>query len=135
MRVLFALSALVAMHPAFAADEGIPVTVRVTDDVGSPISTAVVRPIADETRHRVNTANGEWTEAVLYLSDGTEMLFTKGTVLELEVSAPGYLNEKVKYEVRKRRNLIPVQLAAQPELVDEVEPPIIGFGRTHVLDK
>lgn len=134
MRVLFALSALAVATPALA-DDGIPVTVRVTDAAGMPISTAVVRPVADETRHRVNTANGEWTEAVLYMSDGSELLFTKGTVLELEISAPGYLNEKVKYEVRKRRNLVAVQLAEQPELVDSVEPPVIGFGRTHVLDK
>src|SRR5687768_13385510 len=85
--------------------DGVEVTVKVVDAAtGAPIPTAVVRHPDEQDRHRVNSASGEWTGSVLYLPDGTELLFAKGLQLELEVSAPDYVNSRLSYKVRKRRN-------------------------------
>lgn len=123
--------------PAQAADEvGTPVTIRVTDATGVPIQTAVIRYLADQSRHRVNTETGESTESVLYLPDGSELVFDKGMELEFEVSAPGYTSARIKYYVRKRKNLVPVilekmELGAIEEGEDE---PLIQFGRDKPID-
>lgn len=112
---------------AYGADpEGIPVTVRVVDAAGEPVSTAVVRHPDEKDRHRVNAETGEWTDRVLYLPDGRELFFTKGMQLELEVSAPGYRTEHVVYTVRRRKNVFEVPLTqlridASPDKPEDVE--------------
>lgn len=133
-----ALLALVALvgTPAIAQDEGIPVEVRVVDTVGNPIPTAVVRHPLEAERHRVNTVTGAWTAKVLYLPDGTSLVFSKGMELEFEVSAPGYQTAHVRYLVRKRKNVIIVNLDAMPEDTEEVDPAniTIQFGRDKPID-
>jgi hypothetical protein len=123
---------------AMAQEEGIPVAVEVKDATTDKIiPTAVVRHPMEAERHRVNTETGRWTEKVLYMSDGSELLFTKGMVLNFEVSAPGYSNASVAYVVRKRNNIIPVYLnKMELSLDDDLDSdPNIQFGRDKPLDK
>lgn len=132
------LAAAVALSsPALAKDDdGIPVTVEVLDTEGKPISTAVVRHPDEADRHRVNTETGRWSAAVLYLPNGDEIIFKKGMELEFEVSAPGYKNARVKYFVRKRKNLVPVVLEKMDFKleVDDEDDPVIQFGRDKPID-
>lgn len=132
------LFALVAAMPARAEDPvGIPVTVIVTDVAGQPIPTAVVRHPMEQDRHRVNVTDGHTDIDVLYLPDGTEMVFTKGMEVEFEISAPGYRNAHVKYLIRKRRNVVPVTLEKM-ELSETIgegdEDPEIQFRRDKPID-
>ena len=85
-------------------------------------------------RHRVNALNGEWTGSVLYLPDGTEMVFTPGMSITLEVSAPGFMTKIVNYDIRKRKNRVEVALPTL--VVDEsgIDEPIITFGRDKPRD-
>ena len=116
-------------------EEGVPVKVVVTDPDGQPIPTAVVRQPQEADRHRVNTFDGSWETSVLYLPDGTEMKFAKGMELELEISAPGFVNQRIKYLIRKRKNVITVTLAKM-ELNEEQEDEdvVIQFGRDKPID-
>lgn len=139
MRTLFstlALAAALYVPSALAEEIGIPVTVQVSDPSGVPIPTAVVRHPDEADRHRVNTETGQWKANVLYLPDGSELVFEKGMELEFEVSAPGYQNVRVKYFVRKRKNLVPVTLTKMEMTLedDELEDPVIQFGRDKPID-
>ena len=104
---------------ALAQDEGIPVQVRVVDESGNPIPTAVVRHPEEAERHRVNTNTGIWEESVLYLADGSELIFLKAWSCSSRFPAPGYANEKVRYIIRKRKNLIEVPLEAMDLNLDD----------------
>lgn len=131
-----ALMWLVAAAVA-AEEDGIPVTVRVVDaTTEQPIPTAVVRHPKEQDRHRVNTETGSWTGSVLYMPDGSEVLFEKGMTLEFEVSAPGYVNQRVTYVVRRRRNEFPVHLVKlELDMSDEDPDDItIQFGRDKPID-
>ena len=122
---------------SIADDEGVPVEVRVLDPEGNPIPTAVVRHPQEEERHRVNTVTGSWKASVLYLPTGEDMRFEKGMELELEVSAPGWVSETVRYIVRKRKNVILVTLhpmESQDENADPMDEPLIQFGRDRPID-
>ena len=137
MRALFAGLALMVATPTLAKDEeGIPVTVAVVDaDNQIPISTAVVRHPEEMDRHPVNTTTGAFTASVLYMLDGREVFFQKGDELIFEVSAPGYINQKVTYVVRKRKNRFVVPLKKMDWSVDdEEEDPVIQFGRDRPID-
>lgn len=130
---LFGLMMAMGSSDALAAkssnDEGVPIQVTVVDSEGKPIPTAVVRHPEEADRHRVNSLTGVWEAKVLYLPDGSELVFTPGTVLTLEVSAPGFMTQIIQYDIRKRRNRIEVTL---PTLeIDEsgIEEPLIQFGR------
>ena len=131
-----AAALLLASASALAEDIGVPVTVIVMQPDGTPIPTAVVRHPSEAERHRVNTATGEWTESVLYMQDGSEFIFEKGLELELEISAPGYVNQKIRYIVRKRKNRIPVILQAMEmeDEEDDFDGPVIQFGRDKPID-
>jgi len=134
MSLLFSL-AISLQPPALAADlEGIPITVRVVDTEGQPIPTASVRHPKEKQRHKVNTKTGEWTDSVLYLDDGTEFFFEKGMQLHFEVSAPEYANADIVYEMRKRRNVVVVQLEEMAVVVDTSDI-VIQFGRDTPLDR
>lgn len=135
---LLGLGLLAAPVTALAADEGIPVTIEVRDAANEAvIPTAVVRHPKEAERHRVNVENGRWVENVLYMSDGSELLFEKGMVLNFEVSAPGYKNVDTSILVRKRRNLHVVYLEKMAlDLEEEYDSePAIGFIRDVPLDK
>lgn len=132
MLFAFALQALVSTTPsAFAKgeDEGVPVRVVVKDEAKAPIPTAVVRQPEEADRHRVNAVDGSWEASVLYLPDGTELRFTPGMTLNLEISAPGYTTQVLTYQVRKRRNLIDVTLPKIETDDSQIEEPTISFGR------
>lgn len=134
---LVALGSGVAVSAYAAEDEGVPVTVRVLDSVSlAPIPTAVVRHPDEQDRHRVNTETGTWTGNVLYMPDGTEMFFEKGMVVEFEVSAPGYVNTRISYTVRKRRNSVDVPLVKMDIDMSTEDPEdiTIQFGRDKPID-
>ncbi len=114
---------------------GVPVRVVVTDLQDAPVPTAVIRHPDESDRHRVNAVDGSWEASILYMPDGTEMLFTPGMDLRLEVSAPGYVTQVVQYSVRKRKNTIAVQLAPLELQTEEIEEPVIQFGRDKPRDE
>jgi hypothetical protein len=130
MLALFLATALAA-DPAV----GVPVKVIVTDADGKAVTTAVVRHPQEADRHKVNTFDGSWQADILYLPDGSELVFTKGSTLELEISAPGYLNQHVSYVIRGRKNVLPITLEVMPPPVIDDEDIIVGFGGDHLLDK
>ena len=124
--------ALLAPTVAIAApkvEEGVPVKVVVLDEDKKPIPTAVIRHPLEQDRHRVNSVDGSWETSVLYMPDGTELRFTPGMTLDLEISAPGYTTQVFQYQVRKRRNVIEVKLVAIELENDTIEEPMITFGR------
>ena len=125
--LLFALSA-----PAHAKDRvapGVPVRVIVNDPESKPIPTAVIRHPQEQDRHRVNAVDGSWEGNALYMPDGTELRFTAGMTLELEISAPGYTTQVFQYQVRKRKNTVQVSLPKIESEATPVEEPVISFGR------
>ena len=132
------LLGLFAAGPAVAAKgektEGVPVEVKVIDTEGAPVSTAVVRHPDEADRHRVNALTGSWSASVLYLPDGSEMIFTPGMSIQLEVSAPGYMTQIIQYDIRKRKNKIEVTLPKLDLENSEVEEPLIQFGRDKPRD-
>lgn len=135
MRAFLALLvALFAMLPADASAKdkeipAVPVRVVVQDQAGAPIATAVVRHPQEADRHRVNSVDGSWEGSVLYLPDGSELRFTPGMTLELEISAPGYMTQVFQYQVRKRKNLVEIALPKIEMDDTNVEEPVISFGR------
>lgn len=129
--------AVVAPSEAWAQDEeGVPVKVVVLDPDGQPVKTAVIRHPKEADRHRVNTFDGSWEAAVLYLPDGSELKFLKGMELELEISAPGFVNQRIKYLVRKRKNVVQVTLQRMEFDMsqEEEDDPVIQFGRDKPID-
>jgi len=135
--MLAALIALTLGTPALAQDAGIPVTVEVLNTKTLvPVPTAVVRHPDEAERHRVNSETGRWTEKVLYMKDGSELVFKKDLILKFEISAPGFVNESVVYQVRKRKNVIQVFLREMSFDEDEDEDSVnLEFGRDKPLDK
>jgi len=128
---------LVAPREAAAkkrAEEGVAVTIVVLDAENKPIPTAVVRHPGAAERNRVNSVNGEWKDSRVYLPDGSEMLFLPGMNLQLEVSAPGYMLRIVSYDIRKRNNRVPIVLDKLPEESEEMEEPMIQFGRDRPIE-
>lgn len=129
IRALALLMLGIASGPAMAAKEttGVEVKVYVVDPEGKPIPTAVVREPREQDRHRVNAEDGSWKASSLYLPDGTEIQFTSGQELSLEVSAPSYQTEVVVYQVRKKRNVVQVALQPIEMGTETLEEPIITF--------
>ncbi len=109
--------------------EGVPIKMTVKDPEGRPIPTAVIRHPDEADRHRVNSLTGTWEETKLYMPDGSELIFTPGMTIQFEVSAPGYLTRIVQYDIRKRKNQVPVVLTALALEDQAVEEPLLQFGR------
>ena len=133
-----ALVAMLAPQTALAKKnkgEGVPVKVIVTAETGEPVSTAVIRHPDEADRHRVNSVDGSWEASVLYMPDGTELVFEAGLTLRLEISAPGYMTQVIQYDVRKRNNKIPVSLSMLELESEEIEEPVIQFGRDRPRDE
>jgi hypothetical protein len=129
-RALALLFAGLLSDPAHAAkkeDAGVEVKVQVVDMEGKPIPTSVVRHPSESDRHRVNSEDGSWKATALYMPDGSELRFTPGMDLQLEVSAPGYKTQQVVYQVRKSRNVLQVALEVIEITEENVEEPIITF--------
>ncbi len=123
--------AFVTVSPAFAAKDaaGVPVRVVVKDPEGKPIATAVVRHPLEQDRRRVNAVDGSWEGNALYMPDGSELRFTSGMTLELEISAPGYMTKVFQYQVRKRKNVVEIVLPKIEMSDTNIEEPVISFGR------
>ena len=109
--------------------DGVPVKVFVEGPDGKPIPTAVVRHPDEADRHRVNAATGHWEGSVLYMEDGSELVFMPNTTIQLEVSAPGFLTKVIQYDIKKRRNQFDVRLDQLSLKDDEFDEPIIQFGQ------
>ena len=121
----------VTASPALAAKDasGVPVRVVVKDPEGKPIATAVVRHPLEQDRRRVNAVDGSWEGNALYMPDGSELRFTAGMTLELEISAPGYMTKVFQYQVRKRKNVVEIVLPKIEMSDTNIEEPVISFGR------
>jgi hypothetical protein len=135
--IVSAVFSVVVSTGASAEDAGIPLAITVIDaTTEAPIKSAVVRHPDEQNRHQVNTATGTTEMSVLYMDDGTEVIFTKGMQLSFEISAPGYLNQKVTYIMRKRKNRITVRLSKMEMDMDmeDEDDPVIQFGRDRPLD-
>jgi len=113
---------------------GTIVQVTVRDAEGDPIPTAVIRHPEEADRHRVNTVTGVWEEEVLYLPDGTELIFEPGLLLYLEISAPRYVSQTIQYEVQRRRNRIVVTLEELEIEEAVIDAPMMSFGRDRAID-
>ena len=138
-RILLSAALLVSVLAAPAEakkknEEGVPITVKVTDVEGDAVPTAVVRHPEEKDPHRVNSITGEWTAPVLYLPDGGELIFTPGMSVRFEISAPGYMTKIIQYDIRKRRNKIEVILAELQLDDDDIEEPVIQFDRDQLRD-
>jgi hypothetical protein len=132
----FALMAAPAV--SFAAEvAGVPLKIIVLDTEGKPIPTAQVRNPKEADRHPVNAVDGATTIDAFYLPDGTEIKLLKGMVVDFEISAAGYVNQMVTYTVRKRKNVIQVNLAAMAldSSEEEEDEPMINFGRDEQLNR
>lgn len=129
--LVLVLGATLVTHPALARKKNKQVSVKVIvkDEEGEPIPTAIVRHPEEAERHRVNAVEGSWEADVLYMPDGSELVFTPGMTLELEISAPGYVTQVIQYEVRRRNNKIPVTLKKLELESEEIEEPMLQFGR------
>lgn len=116
-RVLCATAALWASAPALAQDDGRKeVSVKVVDLAGDPIPSAWVRIPDTEGRRTVDPETGKWSATEVYTLAGEEVAFVKGTVLDMTVSAPGYLSKSFAYEVAPRRNGLTITLEPMEEL-------------------
>jgi hypothetical protein len=113
---------------------GTIVQVTVEDSEGDPVPTAVIRHPEEADRHRVNTVTGVWEEEVLYLPDGTELIFEPGLLLYLEISAPRYVSQTIQYEVKRRRNRVVVTLETLEIEESVIDAPMMSFGRDRAID-
>lgn len=114
-----------------ASDEpGIPLTLKVVDEQGKVIPSAVIRHPEEQERHRVNSYDGTWTASWLIMPDGRELVFERDLLLEFEISAPGYLNKPVVYVMKRRKNSVEIVLEPMDFSFeeDELDEPEIGFG-------
>ena len=115
--------------------EGVEVMFMImAQDSQEPIPTASVRHPSDIESSRVNELNGTWQSSEIYLPDGSVILFTPGTMLEMEISAPGYVTQIVQYDIKKRRNKVPIYLEKMEIDDSDIEMPSIPFGRDKERD-
>lgn len=90
------------------------VSVLVLNPDGQPLANAMVRVPNTEGRREVTPTTGVWATDMLYRLDGSELYFTKGTVLDFTITAPGYEAATVSWTVRNRKNSVQVTLAPLP---------------------
>ncbi|MBN2798397.1 MAG: hypothetical protein JXX28_04555 [Deltaproteobacteria bacterium] len=127
---------LALSSPAVAGSDGLKLAIYVADGAGVPIPTAVIRHVEEGDRHAVNRRTGGWMADRLYLAEGQELVFERGSMLEFEISAPGYETAHVIYSMRKRKNRLTVTLAQMEELVNDSEDvdPVIQFFRDKPIE-
>jgi hypothetical protein len=116
------------------SDEGVNVRITVLDPAEEPVPTAVVRHPDEADRRRVNSVTGVWEDSILYLPDGSELRFVPGMTLQFEISAPGYITQVIQYDVRKRNNKVEIRLQQMDIEEEEIEEPLIQFGRDRPRD-
>jgi hypothetical protein len=128
------LAASVTAEAGKKSDEGVNVRITVLDPAEEPIPTAVVRHPDEADRRRVNSVTGVWEDSILYLPDGSELRFVPGMSLQFEISAPGYITQVIQYDVRKRNNKVEIRLEQMEIEEEEIEEPLIQFGRDRPRD-
>lgn len=133
--LLAALLTLGASSPAMAKSTDLVLKIFVLDEEGGPVTTASVRNTQEAEKHGVNAETGSWESAVLYLADGTELKFAPDMQVDFEISAPGYVTQKVSYLMRKRKNVIKVNLGKISDTEDTDEDVDINFGRDKPREK
>ncbi len=137
--LLLSFFAFLYVSPADAKkrkpDEGVMVELKVTDKkTKSVVPTATIRYPSDDSYSEVNELTGIWKSAEIYLSDGSVRVFTPGTTLQLEVSAPGYVTQIVQYDIRRWRNRVVISLEEMEINDNDLEPPSTTFGRDREKD-
>lgn len=116
-------------------DAGIPVRLVVLDQAGHPVPHAVIQHSGEDVRHEVNAADGSWEASKVYVTDGGQVPFVKGTELKLEVTAPGFRPAEVTYIVKKKKNVLKVELEPLPATSSEPGvDPNIDFGHDTPID-
>lgn len=90
------------------------VVVRVVTTDGEPIPNAWVRIPGTEGRRMVDR-NGEWEAEMLYTLEGEEMFFSRGSVIDFSISAPGFQSLAARYKVRGRGNVVTIPLERMPQ--------------------
>ena len=116
-------------------DEGVMVELRVLDKkTKGVVPTATIRYPSDDSFSEVNELTGIWKSTEIYLSDGSVRVFTPGTSLQLEVSAPGYVTQIVQYDIRRWRNRVEIKLEEMQIDDDDLDIPTIPFGRDQEKD-
>ena len=110
--------------------EGVLIEFIILDqETEAPIPTATVRYPGDVESSRVNEISGVWQASEIYLSQGKTVVFRPGETIQMEISAPGYVTQIVKYDIRKRRNKVPVALEKMEIDDSDLDMPSIPFGR------
>ena len=110
--------------------EGVLVEFIILDqETEEPIPTATVRYPGDVESSRVNEISGVWQASEIYLSKGDTVIFRPGETLQMEISAPGYVTQIVQYDIKKRRNKVPIALEKMSIDDSDLEMPSIPFGR------
>lgn len=103
-------------------------------ETGEPLPAAVLTSPDLDDRIRVDPASGTWQGDSLGTAEGA-VPFARGTILSLEISAPGYLNQEVSIRIRRRHQRLEVALERLVlDLDADLEDPIITFGRMKPID-
>ena len=114
-------------------DEGIEIEITVLDaETSEPIPTAVIKHAHASQPSRVNSVTGSWKDTESIDSAGEIHMFLPGNSEEFSISASGYMTQVAKYDVRRRNNVIKVQLEKMGIIAPALDDTIIPFGRDTV---
>ena len=114
-------------------DEGIEIEITVLDsETSEPIPTAVIKHAHASQPSRVNSVTGSWKDTESIDSAGEIHMFLPGNTEEFSISASGYMTQVAKYDVRRRNNVIEVQLEKMEIIAPALDDTIIPFGRDTV---
>lgn len=114
-------------------DEGIEIEITVLDaETNEPIPTAVIKHAHASQPSRVNSVTGSWKDTESIDSAGEIHMFLPGNSEEFSISASGYMTQVAKYDVRRRNNVIEVQLEKMEIIAPALDDTIIPFGRDTV---
>jgi len=107
MKLLFLMCALSgdAQAKKNKTPEGVNVVITVLDDQSkAPVSTAIITHPKDVIDHKVNEVTGIWKDSQIFLPNGEALYFSPGLILDLTITAPGYITQDIRFEVKQWRN-------------------------------
>lgn len=110
-------------------DAGVTIEITVMDMEGKPVPTAVVKHEKESDPSRVNELTGVWQAKEVFDAEGAEFPFKPGNIEQFSISAPGYMTQVVKYDVRRRHNNIEIKLDKMEIEQEDAEDIITPFGR------
>jgi len=114
-------------------DEGILIEITVLDaDTKEPIPTAVIKHSLASQPSKVNSVTGTWSDTESIDKNASIHKFMPGNVEEFSISASGYMTQVVKYDVRRRNNVIEIGLDPMEIIAPKLDDTIIPFGRDTV---